>query len=136
MAGKKRPRRRADPERLSGRSRQVMGILYRLGGATATEILEEAPDIPSYSAVRSILRQLVDKGSVTFVEKGSSYFYTPTAPRESRSRSALQHVLETFFGGSAEVTMKALLDITTSNDYDVDLDELERLIQEARREGR
>ena len=133
MARKKR--RSVTDERLSGRSRQVMEILYRLGAASANEILAESGgDIPSYSAVRSILRQLVQKGHVVHEEQGLRYVYRPTVARESQSRSALAQVLETFFDGSPERTMKALLDL--SGDYDVDFKKFEQLIREAKKEGR
>ena len=135
---RKKKRAKTDPEeRLSARSRQVLEILYRLGEATAGEILDVAGDeIPSYSAVRSILRQLVSKGRVMHVAEGQRYVYRPTVPRESQSRAALASVLDTFFEGSAERTMKALIDLSRSSKEDVDLLELERLIRKARREGR
>ena len=93
-------------------------------------------DAPSYSAVRSILRQLVQQGHVEHEQKGPSYVYRPTVPRESQSRSALARVLDTFFDGSPERTMQALLDLSREGDYDVDLERFERLIREAREEGR
>lgn len=129
---------KSDPEdRLSGRSRQVLEILYRLGEASANEILEAAgDDIPSYSAVRSILRQLVQKGRVVHEEKGLRYVYRPTVPRASQSQTALANVLNTFFDGSAEQTMKALIDLSRSPEHEVDLQEIERLIRQARKEGR
>lgn len=136
MARKKKAKSASD-ERLSARSRQVLEILYRLGEASAGEILEAAgDDIPSYSAVRSILRQLVTKGRVKHEEKGLRYVYRPTVPRDSQSRAALARVLNTFFDGSPERTMKALIDLSRSDDYDVDLLEIEKLIRKARKEGR
>lgn len=127
----------ASLERLSARSRQVMDILYRLGEATANQVLEESHgDIPSYSAVRSILRQLVNQGRVEHEAKGLRYVYRPTVSRESQSRSALAQVLDTFFDGSPERTMQALLDLSESGDYDVDLRRFEELIKRAKKEGR
>ncbi len=137
LARRKTEKNKSDPDRLSARARQVLEILYRLGEASAGEILEVAGgDIPSYSAVRSILRQLVRKGRIVHEEKGLRYVYRPSVPTESHSQSALAHVLNTFFGGSPEKTMKALLDLSRSGDYEADLARFEKLIRKAKKEGR
>lgn len=130
-------KRKKGESRLSARAEQVMEILYRLGEASANEVLEASlGDIPSYSAVRSILRQLQSKGRVVHEAKGLRYVYRPVEPRESKSQSALAHVLDTFFGGSPEETMKALLDLSKSRDVDVDLKKFEKMIRDAKKEGR
>ena len=138
MASRRKKSSRAD-EHLSARARQVMDILYRLGEATANEVLDAAGgDIPSYSAVRSILRQLETKGLVSHAEKGLRYVYRPRVSRTSRSRSALVEMLDTFFDGSAEKTMQALLDLSAErgSSHEVDLDRLEKMIRQAKKEGR
>ena len=113
-----------------------MDILYRLGEGTANEILAEARgDIPSYSAVRSILRQLSEGGWVEHEERGPRYVYRPKVPREKESKAALARVLDTFFDGSPERTMQALVDLSSA-DYGVDLAELEKIVRKAREEGR
>ena len=93
-------------------------------------------DVPSYSAVRSILRSLEKKGLVRHREKGLRYVYSPTTPKKKASRSALAQLLDTFFEGSPEHAMQALLDVSKQRRYDIDFDEFERLIDDARREGR
>ena len=132
-----RKRSSADADRLSARSRQVLEILHRLGEATANEVLEAANgDIPSYSAVRSILGQLRRQGRVEHEERGPRYVYRPAVSTEAESRTALAKVLDTFFERSPERTMMALLDLSKSGDYDVDLARFEKLIRQARKEGR
>jgi len=123
-------------EGLSPRKREVMEILYRRGEATVAEILEEASLIPSYSAARSVLRSLGQRGLVRHVERGPRYVYRPAAPKERETRSALARILDTFFDGSAERTVKALLDLSRSEARSIDFDELERLIRDAKKQGR
>jgi predicted transcriptional regulator len=121
---------------LSRRERQIMDAVYRLGRATATEVLAHIPDPPSYSAVRAMLRVLENKGHVRHVLEGKSYVYAPTLARTLASRSALQNMLKTFFDGSTEKAVAALLDITRSELTDEELERLSRLIDQARQEGR
>ena len=121
---------------LSRRERQIMDIVYRLERATAAEVLERLPDPPSYSAVRAMLRILEEKGHLTHSQDGPRYVYAPTVAPEQASRSALRHVLRTFFDGSAAQAMAALLDETSDELSEGELDRLAALIDEAKNEGR
>jgi BlaI family transcriptional regulator, penicillinase repressor len=121
---------------LSRRERQIMEVLYRDGSLTATEVLGRIPDPPSYSAVRAMLRVLENKGHVRHASEGTRYVYTPTLPRERAGGPALASVLETFFGGSTEKAVAALLDMSRQELSEDDLDRLSRLIDQARQEGR
>jgi len=121
---------------LGGRSREVLDVIYRRGEVSAVDIQEEVPDLPSYSAVRSILRALEDKGLVAHRQDGPRYVYFPTVPRNEASRTALARVLDTFFGGSPEHAFEAILDLSRDGRYELDYDDLERLIEQAREEGR
>lgn len=122
--------------KLGGRSREVLDVIYRRGEVTAADIHEEIPDLPSYSAVRSILRALENKGLIEHREEGLRYVFSPTVPRGEASRTALARVLDTFFGGSPEHALKAMLELSRDGGYDVDYDDLERLIEQAREDGR
>jgi predicted transcriptional regulator len=125
-----------DPPQLSRRERQIMEIVYELGRATGAEIRDRMPDPPSYSAVRAMLRILEDKGHLRHETDGPRYVFLPIVPREQARETALRRVVHTFFGGSAEGAMAALLDLGTE---DLDEEALERLLEridEARREGR
>lgn len=127
---------RATPPSLSRRERQIMDILYRKGSATAAEILEALPDPPSYSSVRALLRVLEDKGHVRHQQDGPRYVFRPAKPRDEARRSALRHLLQTFFDNSPEQAVAALLDVSR-NKLDADeLERLARLIEEAKKEGR
>ena len=121
---------------LSRRERQIMDTVYQLGRATATDVLQGLPDPPSYSAVRAMLRVLENKGHLRHVLEGKSYVYMPTLARTRASRSALQNMVSTFFDGSAEKAVAALLDISGSQLTDDQLAHLSRLIEQAREEGR
>ena len=121
---------------LSRRERQIMDTVYQLGRATATDVLQGLPDPPSYSAVRAMLRVLENKGHMRHVLEGKSYVYMPTLARTRASRSALQNMVSTFFDGSAEKAVAALLDISGSQLTDDQLAHLSRLIEQAREEGR
>lgn len=121
---------------LSRREREIMDILYRTGEATAAEILAELPDAPSNSAVRTILRILEEKKHVEHVRKGLSYVYRPRVGREKARRSALNHLLSTFFEGSPGAVVSTLLDEQSGNLSQDDLDELAALIDRVRKEGR
>ena len=109
---------------LSRREREILDILHRKGAATVAQVLEDLPDPPSYSAVRSILRILGEKGHVRYREEGKRYLYSPVEAPQSAARSALQHVLSNFFGGSLEHAVKAFL---TDGDSEVSPEELDRL---------
>jgi len=121
---------------LSRRERQIMDALYELGRATAAEVRERLPDPPSYSAVRAMLRILEDKGHLRHEQDGPRYVFSPAVPREQARESALRRVVRTFFDGSPESAMSALLDLGVE---DLDEKALRRLadrIAEARKEGR
>ena len=113
-----------------------MDILYRRGRATAAEIHENLPDPPSYSAVRAMLRVLEEKKHVRHEEKDLRYVFIPTVPREKARRSAIAHVVDTFFEGSAEAAVATLLDLSSRKLSDADFDRLTALIEKARKEGR
>src|SRR4028119_1911435 len=97
---------------LSRRERQIMDVLFQLGEATAAEVQERLPDPPSYSAVRAMLRILEEKGHVTHHEDGPRYVFAPPVARDTERRSAVRHLLRTFFDGSVVEAMTALLDGT------------------------
>ena len=122
-------------EDLSRRERQIMDIVYRLSEATATEVLENLPNPPSYSAVRAHLRILEEKGHLQHEQQGPRYLFRPTVPREKARESALKGLLRNFFDGSREQMVATLLNA----DSDLSEEELERiaeLIDNARQEGR
>ena len=120
---------------LSRRERQIMDVIYRRGRATAAEVLEDIPEPPSYSAVRAMLRLLEEKGHVRHEQDGPRYVFLPIVNRDRARKSALTHVVRTFFDGSATEAVAALL-----NDggklSDAELDRLSAMIEQAREEGR
>ena len=120
---------------LSRRERQIMDVIYRLGRATAAEVHEGLPERPAYSTVRAQLRVLEEKGFVKHEEQGPRYVYGPTTPREKARRSALKHMVDTFFGGSAEQVVATLLDASAAKMTDEELRRLSQMIEKARREG-
>ena len=120
---------------LSRRERQIVDILYAQGRATAAEVQASLPDPPSYSAVRAMLRILEEKGHVKHEQDGPRYVYVPTVARDNAKRSALRHMLQTFFNGSAEQAISALLDDSSTRLSDRELDRLARMIDQARRTG-
>ncbi len=121
---------------LSRRERQIMDIIYQFGQATAAEVLENLPDPPSYSAVRAMLKILEDKGHLRHKQQGPRYVFLPKVSREKAKRSAVQHLLQTFFDGSAESAVATLLDVSRSDLSNADLDRLNSLISQAKKEGR
>ncbi len=121
---------------LSRRERQIMDIIYQRGQATAAEVLENLPDPPSYSAVRAMLKILEDKGHLRHKQQGPRYVFLPKVSREKAKRSAVQHLLQTFFDGSAESAVATLLDVSRSDLSNADLDRLNSLISQAKKEGR
>lgn len=129
-------RRKSEVDPLSRRERQIMDIVYRRGRATIREILGDLPDPPSYSAVRALVGVLEDKGHLQHAQEGPTYIYSPTLRRDRACRSALAHVVDTFFGGSATDAVAALLDLEGRELSATELDELEGLIEQARKEGR
>ncbi len=121
---------------LSRRERQIMDVIYQLGVATATEVMERLPDPPSYSAVRAMLRLLEEKGHLQHEQDGPRYVYKPTLAHVKAQRSALKHLVETFFEGSTEQAVAALLDLSKSKLSGDELDRLAELIEQAKKEGR
>lgn len=124
------------PAGLSRRERQIMDLLFQRGRATAAEVMAGMPDPPSYSAVRAMLRTLEDKGHVRHEEDGRAYVYRPTVAREQASSSALRHLVKTFFGGSTEQAVAALLDLNGGRLSEAELERLSTLVETARKEGR
>jgi predicted transcriptional regulator len=118
---------------LSRRERQIMDILYQRGRATAGEIHEAMADAPTYSAVRAKLRVLEEKGHVRHEEESLRYVYLPIVARDTARRSALRHMLSTFFEGSVEDAMAALLDISAARLKDEDLARIAQLVEDARK---
>jgi predicted transcriptional regulator len=121
---------------LTKRERLIMDALYRLGKATAVEILEQLPGAPSYSTVRTQLRTLENKGHVRHEEQGLRYVYYPIVPRRSARKSALKHLVETFFDGSNAKVVAALLGGEGSRLSEDDLDRIAELVENARKEPR
>jgi predicted transcriptional regulator len=119
---------------LSRRERQVMDIVYRRGRVTAQEMMDELPDPPTYSAVRAALRLLEEKGMLAHELDGKRYVYLPTTPRERASATALRHLVRTFFDGSPEQVVNALLEDVKPDA--AELGRLAELIEKARQEGR
>jgi predicted transcriptional regulator len=124
-----------DHRDLSRRERQILDILYKHGRATAADVQAALPEPPSYSAVRALLRILEEKGHVRHEQDGPRYMYLPTLAHDNAQRSALRHILQTFFNGSAEQAISALLDDTSARLSSAELDRLARMIDTARKSG-
>src|ERR1700730_16858520 len=118
---------------LSRRERQIMDILYRRGRATAGEVLADLTGDPSYSTVRTQLRVLEDKGHVHHEEVGLRYVYVPAVPRRAARKSALRHLVDTFFDGSAEQAVAALLGGEAPRLTDNELKRVADLVHKARK---
>ena len=125
-------RKRPDTADLSRRERQVMEILHRRGDSTVAEIMQAMPDPPTYSAVRSILRILSEKGLVAYREDGPRYVYFPARPTDKARDEVLSHVVETYFSGSMEQAVTALLRLSDASLSDADLSRLREKIRRAR----
>jgi predicted transcriptional regulator len=117
---------------LSRRERQIMDVLFRRGRATAAEVMEDLPGTPSYSTVRTQLRVLEDKGHVRHEEEGVRYIYVPAIRRHTARKSALKHLVDTFFEGSAEKAVAALLGGEATRVSSDELDRISDLIAKAR----
>jgi BlaI family transcriptional regulator, penicillinase repressor len=120
---------------LSRRERQIMDILYRRTRATAAEVMADLPGSPSYSTVRTQLRVLEQKGHIHHEEQGLRYIYLPAVARHAARKSALRHLVETFFDGSAEKVVAALLGGDGTRLTDEELDRIAALIAKTRKEG-
>lgn len=126
---------KAKPHSLTRRERQIMDVLYKLERATVGQVLAKLVGKPSYSTVRAQLRVLEEKGHVRHEEQGLRYVYIPAVPRDVARRSALRHLVETFFEGSTERVVAALLGGEISRITSEELDRLSRLIAKSRKES-
>jgi len=121
---------------LTRREREIMDILYRRGRATAHEVQGDLADPPSYSAVRALLRLLEERGHVKHSEDGQRYVYAPAVARSDARRSALSHLVKTFFAGSVEQAVAALVESSRAKLSREELDRLSEVIDRAKQEGR
>ncbi|HEX6064523.1 MAG TPA: BlaI/MecI/CopY family transcriptional regulator [Longimicrobiales bacterium] len=121
---------------LSRRERQIMDALYTLGEATVGEVMDRMPDPPSYSAVRATLRVLEEKGHAKHKQDGPRYLYLPTVSRDKAQSTALKHLVGTFFGGSVEQAVMALLSMPETKMSDDQLEKLAEQVRRAEEEGR
>ena len=124
------------PETLTRREREIMDILHRRGHATAQEVLDDLAEPPSYSAVRALLRLLEERGHAHHVEDGQRYVYSPATSRGDARKSALAHLVRTFFAGSVEDTVAALVESSRAKLSRGELERLGKVIDRAKKEGR
>ncbi len=127
--------RERDHSALTRRERQIMDILYRRGRATASEVMDDLSGNPHYSTVRTQLRVLEEKGHVTHEEQGLRYVYAPATPRRAARKSALRHLVDTFFDGSAEQVVAAVLGGEGAKLSEDELNRIAALIEKAKKEG-
>ena len=125
-----------DASDLSRRERQIMDVVWKQGAVSAQDIQDGIPDPPSYSAVRALIRVLESKGHLRHHQDGPRYVYQATVPRSRARRRALDHLLKTFFDGSTEGAVAALLDLRDERLTDEEFDRLTRMIAKAREDGR
>ena len=128
--------KRTPTDDLSRRERQVMEILHRRGQASVTEIMDDLPDPPTYSAVRSILRILGEKGRIAHREDGPRYVYFPATPTEQAREDVLEQVVRTYFAGSTEQAVTALLRMTDAEINEAEVARLREKIRAAKLKGR
>ncbi|HEX5060997.1 MAG TPA: BlaI/MecI/CopY family transcriptional regulator [Kofleriaceae bacterium] len=128
--------KKPSPATLTRREREIMDILYRRGRATAAEVLEDMANPPTYSAVRALLRILEDEGHIKHVQEGPRYVYLPAVARNDARKSALSHVVTTFFDGSIEQVVATLVESSRSKLSKDELERLAQLIEKAKKEGR
>jgi BlaI family penicillinase repressor len=121
---------------LSRRERQIMEILYQRGKASASEVKESMGDAPGYSAVRAMLRVLEEKGHIRHQAEGLKYVYLPIVTRDKAKRTAVKHLLDTFFGDSPEQVVAVLLDVSSKRLTREELDRMAEMIEKAKREGK
>lgn len=131
VMGKKR-----SASELGRRERQILEIVFRLGEASVGEVLDQMSDPPAYDSVRTMLRLLESKGFVSHRQEGTKYVYRPTQSRSTASRTALSHLMKTFFENSVADTMAAAFDLNSDKLTEEELSRLESLISKARKEGR
>ena len=123
-------------DRLSRRERQIMEVIYAAGRATVTDVLDALPDPPSYSAVRALLRILETKGHLRHLIEGTRYVFSPTLSPDRARRSAMRSMIQTFFQGSTEKAVAALLEVSRAGISEEELARISRMIDKAREEGR
>ena len=123
-----------EKDSLSRRERQIMDVLYRMGSATAAEVQENIPEAPGYSAVRALLRILVEKGHIRHSYDGPRYVYSPIVSRPVAQKSALKQLVKTFFDGSTSNAVAALLDMSGKELSDAELDRLAKIVEQAKQE--
>lgn len=121
---------------LGRRERQIVEVVFRLGRASVSDVLENLPDPPSYSSVRAMLRILESKGHLKHEQEGPRYVYLPAIRRDAASRSALHHLVRTFFGGSTSRAVAALLEDRDARLSDQEIERLSKLIHKTRKQGR
>lgn len=121
---------------LSRREREIMDILYQRGKSSASEVREAMPNAPSYSAVRAMLRVLEEKGHVKHRSEGLRYVYVPTVAHEKAKRSAVKHLVDTFFSDAPEDVVAALLDVSSTRVTREELDRMSEMIERAKQEGK
>ncbi len=124
------------PDPLTRREREIMDILHRRGRATAHEVMDDLADPPSYSAVRTFLRLLEERGHVRHEQDGPRYVYTPTVARREAQRSAITHLVDTFFDGSVENAVATLVESSKPKLSAQELDRIAALVAKAKKEGR
>jgi BlaI family transcriptional regulator, penicillinase repressor len=121
---------------LGARERQILDVIFRLQEASVADVLAELPDPPSYSSVRTMIRLLEKKGYLQHRADGAKYVYRPTQSVQAASKSALRHMLDTFFQGSPSDALAAMLNVTSDRLTDEDLARMKHMIERARREER
>ena len=125
-----------EKDTLSRRERQIMDILYSRGSATAAEVQQNIHDAPSYSAVRALLRILEEKGHVKHSYDGPRYVYSPIISRPVAQKSALKQLVKTFFDGSTSNAVAALLDMSSKELSETELERLAEIVEQAKHEGK
>jgi predicted transcriptional regulator len=124
------------PDPLTRREREIMDILHRRGRATAHEVMDDLAEPPSYSAVRTFLRLLEQRGHVRHEQDGPRYVYTPTVARREAQRFAITHLIDTFFDGSVEDAVATLVESSKPKLSAQELDRIAALVAKAKKEGR
>ena len=136
MASAPKPSPKSNPLDVGRRERQIIQIVYRLGSASVSDVLQGLPDPPSYSAVRAMLGKLTAKGHLTQEADGPRYMYKPAVPAERARRTALRQLVDTFFAGSVDQAVVALVKLDDAKLDNAGLDALTKRIRAARQEGR
>lgn len=121
---------------LSRRERQIMDAIYRLREASVKDVMDNIPDAPGYSSVRTLLGKLVEKGHLSHRESGLKYVYFPLVTPQTASRTAISNLLNTFFHDSPVLAVNALLDVAANDISSEELAELGRLIEEKKQKGK